>query len=207
MAFIYKITNNINGKSYVGKTLNTVSSRFKEHICDSKHEVRKNRPLYKAFNKYGIENFRVETLEECDDTDASEREMFWIKELDTFHKGYNATLGGDGKQYVNRALIILLWLADKNIKFISDFTGYSRDTISDILKSYRVSSKEILSRANNDRKKSVDMYDLNGNYLRTFSSPYEASKFINNKHSRSHIDSVCRGKRKTAYGFIWKFSK
>ena len=207
MAFIYKITNNINGKSYVGKTLNTVSSRFKEHICDSKHEVCKNRPLYKAFNKYGIENFRVETLEECDDTDASEREMFWIKELDTFHKGYNATLGGDGKQYVNRALIILLWLADKNIKFISDFTGYSRDTISDILKSYRVSSKEILSRANNDRKKSVDMYDLNGNYLRTFSSPYEASKFINNKHSRSHIDSVCRGKRKTAYGFIWKFSK
>ncbi len=56
---VYLIVNNINGKLYVGKTYTTLEKRFKEHINDSKKERNKNRPLYRAMNKYGYNNFKM----------------------------------------------------------------------------------------------------------------------------------------------------
>lgn len=97
MGFIYKIVNNVNNKLYVGKTTQTIEKRFKEHIKNAKNKV--NRYLYDAMNKYGYENFHAELIEECDDTILSDREIFWIKELNTFWLngfGYNMTIGGDG---------------------------------------------------------------------------------------------------------------
>ena len=47
-------------------------------------------------NKYGVENFIIEELEECDNDILSEREKYWINKKKTYHYGYNATLGGDG---------------------------------------------------------------------------------------------------------------
>ena len=79
MAFIYKITNDVNEKVYIGKTLRSVEKRWKEHIQDSKREHTENRPLYRAMNKYGIDNFHIETIEECSDELVEEREVFWIK--------------------------------------------------------------------------------------------------------------------------------
>jgi len=65
MSYIYAITNNINGKQYVGKTNFSLQKRFQEHIRDSKQRIKEHRPLYNAFNKYGIENFSIKVLEEC----------------------------------------------------------------------------------------------------------------------------------------------
>ena len=65
MGFIYKITNDVNGKVYIGKTLNTVVSRWKEHCHDKDRRNMENRPLYRAMNKYGLEHFSIETIEEC----------------------------------------------------------------------------------------------------------------------------------------------
>ena len=100
MGFIYTITNKINGKQYVGKTnLPDPQERWKEHLHDYKRRKMEHRPLYSAMNKYGVENFVFEVIEECDNTE--EREKFWIKELNTYGStGYNATLGGDGKAYL-----------------------------------------------------------------------------------------------------------
>jgi group I intron endonuclease len=66
MAYIYMITNEINGKVYVGKTEESIQKRFVEHCADSKKERNKNRPLYRAMNKYGVENFTIHLLEETD---------------------------------------------------------------------------------------------------------------------------------------------
>ena len=63
--YIYRIINNINGKSYIGSTKDT-KERFKQHIKSSKYSSSQsyNYPLQRAFRKYGIENFSFTIIEE-----------------------------------------------------------------------------------------------------------------------------------------------
>ena len=75
MAFIYKITNLINNKIYVGKTTKTLEERFQTHLHDSKKEKLSHRPLYKDMKEYGAENFSIELLEE-DNDNPSEKEIY-----------------------------------------------------------------------------------------------------------------------------------
>ena len=93
--YIYKVTNLINQKAYIGKTVGSIEERWKEHKRDCKRFS--DRPLYRALNKYGIDNFKVELVEEVDIKNLSEREIYWIGYYHTYTEGYNATLGGDGK--------------------------------------------------------------------------------------------------------------
>ena len=76
MSYIYVITNNINGKQYVGKTNLTIDQRFKQHLRDSNKERCEKRPLYDAMNKYGIEHFSIEQLEECSVEEAPIKEIY-----------------------------------------------------------------------------------------------------------------------------------
>ena len=82
ISYIYKITNSINNKVYIGNTNYSIKKRWSEHVRDSRKERCKHRPLYYAINKYGIENFKIEKLEYVeDDSKLSDREIYWIKEL------------------------------------------------------------------------------------------------------------------------------
>lgn len=95
--YIYLITNNVNGKMYVGQTSKTPLQRFKIHVQDSyRNNERYNSALHKAIRKYGESNFKVETLEECNIEILGDREVYWIDKLNTFKNGYNMTLGGEG---------------------------------------------------------------------------------------------------------------
>lgn len=101
MGFIYKITNDINNKVYIGQTTLTLDQRFRSHIHDcmsGKARIEK-RPLYEAMLKYGIQHFQIEPLEEVTDECLDEKEMFYIKQYNSYvgfsnSNGYNATLGG-----------------------------------------------------------------------------------------------------------------
>ena len=86
MIGIYKITNTINGKVYVGQSVD-INRRWRQH---KNSEL--DYPLYKAFKKYGIENFTFEVLEECTITELNERERYYIQLYDSCHFGYNQTL-------------------------------------------------------------------------------------------------------------------
>ena len=55
--FIYKITNKVNNKIYIGKTMTSIEKRFQEHIRESRKERAENRPLYRAIRKYGKREF------------------------------------------------------------------------------------------------------------------------------------------------------
>lgn len=96
MTGIYKITNNINGKAYIGQSVN-IHKRWKREKEDSKNENSHsyNYPLMKAFRKYGIENFEFTIIEECEVSELNKREAYWINFYNTFFEGYNQTLGGD----------------------------------------------------------------------------------------------------------------
>lgn len=57
--------------------------------------------------KYGPEYFHIQEIEYVPpEGDLEEREQYWIAQYDTFHNGYNATKGGDGKHYLDYDLII-----------------------------------------------------------------------------------------------------
>lgn len=92
---IYCIKNKLDGKKYVGKTIKTIENRFKRHIKKSESEDRQH--VHNAIRKYGKENFKCYLLEDVSNKEMlSEREMYWIKELDTKNTGYNETDGGEG---------------------------------------------------------------------------------------------------------------
>jgi len=91
MAYIYKITNTVNGKLYIGQTVKNIEVRFKEHVNASKNT---NYKLYKAMRKYGTDNFIIKVLQECPKEQLNELEIYWIDKLDTIKNGYNLTKGG-----------------------------------------------------------------------------------------------------------------
>jgi group I intron endonuclease len=90
--FIYKITNNINGKVYIGQTIQPIKERFYRHCARACSEDESNMAIHKAIRKYGKENFTLELLEETDN--LNEREIYYISKYDSFKNGYNSTKGG-----------------------------------------------------------------------------------------------------------------
>lgn len=207
MAYIYKITNQINGKVYIGKTLNTIQERWREHCSDYKKERCEKRPLYRAINKYGVENFTIEQVEECSPKVASEREKYWIEQYGSFKYGYNATVGGDGKQYIDYDLIYSLYKEGKNLVEISKILNCDEKTVSKALNNFNVPHEERVKQARDYCRKPVLMLDQKTDeILKIFSSIKEVELFLNKPRSRQHIVEVCKGKRKTAYGYKWRFS-
>lgn len=93
MIGIYKITNKLNGKIYVGQS-NDVHRRMKEHCYPGRH-LYSTSPIDHAIHKYGEENFTFEVLEECTLDKLNELETFWILELNSMVEGYNCNQGGD----------------------------------------------------------------------------------------------------------------
>lgn len=127
LAYIYKIENDINHKIYIGKTYKTIQKRFQEHCYEASRENKKHRPLYAAMNKYGLEHFHVSLVEETDIPE--ERERYWIEFFNSFKYGYNATLGGDGKPYVDYNLVISTYKQLKNQKETAAQLNISADTV------------------------------------------------------------------------------
>jgi group I intron endonuclease len=96
MGYIYKITNNINDKCYIGQTQN-IKLRFYEHIKNHQNQLMtRNHPkLYNAMRKYGIENFSFDViLQDVDNLEIDIWERIYIIFYDSKDNGYNCTDGG-----------------------------------------------------------------------------------------------------------------
>ena len=98
--YIYQVRNKINGKSYIGLTTKTLNIRRKTHEKDS---LTSPQHFHKAIRLYGWSNFEWNILEKVDEENSNklmknlnEKEIYWIRKFDTFNKGYNSTVGGDG---------------------------------------------------------------------------------------------------------------
>lgn len=206
MAYIYKITNQINGKIYIGKTLNTIQERWREHRNDYKRERCEKRLLYDAMKKYGVENFTIEQVEECSPEMVNEREKYWIEQYGSFKYGYNATIGGDGKQYIDYDLIYSLYEEGKNQKEIAIILNCSTDTVRQVLDNNGVSKEERAYRGKKNLTIPIAMLDKNTHdILKVFSSIREVDRYLKKDSGHAHIIAVCKGKRKTAYGYSWKY--
>lgn len=85
---IYKIVCLKTGKFYIGKSVN-IEVRFRKHKYDLKIGKHGNSYLQRSFDKYGIENFKMEIIERCNKEFLFDREHFWITKL----KSYDAKIG------------------------------------------------------------------------------------------------------------------
>lgn len=207
MPYIYQIKNKINGKIYVGKTLENIEKRWREHCSDYTKSHCETRPLYKAMSKYGVENFEISILEEVNEEEINEKEIQWIEILGSFKKGYNATKGGDGKHYADYDLILQLFNEGKTNLEIQNITKYDGATISKALALKNITKEERLKRGREIVEKSIVMLDKDTEEdLQIFSSIKQAYDFLGKSHS-GHIAAVCNGKRKTAYGYKWRYTK
>lgn len=222
MAYIYKITNTINGKAYIGQTLYSLEKRFAEHLKDSARTGHSKRPLYKAMLKYGYSAFTIEVVEElADDPELlNDREIYWITKFHTFCKdplgpGYNATLGGGSKMLYDRHAIIQYLRTNNCVKDAAEVFKCTKDTIIDIAKAANIQVKSSPDLVKELYSKPINIYDLKNNLIHSVTNSYEAEQWIRDHDIsnakggaiRSHILDVCKGKRKTAYGFIWRYLK
>lgn len=92
---IYRWTNKLNGKVYIGQTSYDLKERFAVHITLSKTGSRYK--FHQAIRKHGVDGFITETLATTDNLqDALKLECKYIAEHDSFRNGYNMTLGGQG---------------------------------------------------------------------------------------------------------------
>lgn len=231
MYSIYKITNEINEKVYIGQTAFGIEKRFKEHIKKAQSLAYVHRPLYNAMNKYGIDKFHIELVEDgLTKEEANRQEKYWIAQYDSFKgDGYNATIGGDdGGTHsmlvcqIDMNTLEILHTYDstrdaartfgknnapinrvclRKSKSVYGFYWCYLDEYEDFLKYIK---NEIKKEEEKDKPSKVEQYDLTNNKtIRTYKSAWEAEKDMNIKHG--HIKRVCNGERKSCHGYGWRY--
>ncbi len=209
MGCIYIITNNINNKIYIGKTIRAIKERWEEHC---RHFSYVDYPLYLAMRKYGIENFSIKILEDniLSDEDLNEKEQYYIKKYHslTSENGYNCTLGGEGHIRYDTLQMYELWQQGYSGQEIERIMNIKRSNLllNRLRSANLVTQDEINERIRINSKKTnsdpVLQYNLNNELIREYNSAAEAGRI--NNFSSSNIRACCRGELKTAYGYIWR---
>ena len=93
---IYRITNTLNGKAYIGQTSKTVDARFREHVYTA-FNTQSDWHFAKALRKYPLTAWKVEVIDFAfSQAEAFEKEQSLIEQFDTLTNGYNSTNGGEG---------------------------------------------------------------------------------------------------------------
>lgn len=214
MGYVYKITNDINEKVYIGKTNSSIQERFKEHCTDSTKRRCEKRPLYNAMNKYGIDKFHIELVEECDDEILSNREIYWIEYYHSYSNGYNATFGGEGKPIYDYDYIIKLYNQGLCGKDIAKELGCDASVISSALRQANIDTKKNINDSLSNPIKAI----FKDGSTKEFTSIANAARWLKeNNYTKAkdlngiiaNISRVAKGKdgRKSYLKIKWSFIK
>ena len=96
---IYKVTNKVNNKVYIGQTIQDLDSRLYNHFYRAE-KGNDNNKFYNAIRKYGKENFKAEVIDFASSQDElDEKEIFYISLYNSTENGYNTLLGGQGNSF------------------------------------------------------------------------------------------------------------
>ena len=175
---IYKITNLINGKIYIGQSIH-INVRFRKHrsIPFNPNEKDYNKDIYKDIRELGLENFSFEIIDYCSEEDLNTKEIYYIDYFDCLEpKGYNKTKGGNGHLPTPEWVI--------QVKKALKETNISSEELGE---KYGVSGRTIRS-----INQGETWYDENINY------PIR----IENTHNQKNYCKVCGKELKTKEGKI-----
>ena len=226
---IYMYKNRINGKIYIGQTVN-VYLRRRQHENptgqDRTHQF--DSEFHRDMRKYGIENFEFSILEECSPKDLNEREIYWISKYETTENGYNVKRGGSGG-WVNGKTVYQVEIGTGKIiaeypsirsaaRSVGCNAGDIKRVCVGLLQSaagvawclvddYR--KEDYVGKKPNPRRpyvkaKPVLQIDLEtGETVMEYASVHDAAKAMG--VHRNNIYNCCQHKWKTSCGFKWEY--
>jgi hypothetical protein len=210
---IYKVENISNGEVYIGATTKSLDARQKDHI------ERANRGdsgrFQNAIATFGAEAFSWNQIDTGASTDElAQKEKEYIIQYDSKESGYNVDCGGGVRKTVYQYDIITGELVDKypNLSVAGAVVGLAKQGLSNVClsvnKAYRgfywtydyidkfLPLKDL-------RRKKVQQFNLEGEFINEFDSVSEASK--QTECNKSSISKVCRFERKSSGGYFWRF--
>ncbi|QDB70506.1 putative homing endonuclease [Enterococcus phage Entf1] len=198
--YIYLITNNINGKQYVGQTTRTIEKRFSEHCRKT------NYAIGKAIAKYGKENFTVEELHHTDDFEKlQELEITEIESRNTFTpNGYNVVEGGCGTVgYKHTEETRAKMSKNKKARYNGESNPFYGKKHSEESKAKMSSAKKGIWIHKGREVNYHTVKVINKTTGETYDSIKEAAEASG--VLATHITRVCKGRRKSAGGYEWSY--
>jgi len=209
MGYIYKITNRIDKKIYVGQTIQDVEARWKDHLKKGSN----CRYLKSAINKYGLDNFDFKLVCITFDNLLDDMEIKYIEQYNSLvPNGYNLRLGGNSgrhnaetKQKISETLKknFANGLVHSKPQLGKPHSEITKKKLSEAHKGKQKSQESINKSIISRRKNKVIQLDIDGNRLNSFDSCKEAGEYIGT--TTSNICMCCNGKTKTAKGYFWKY--
>lgn len=225
MGYIYKITNNINQKIYIGLTTLSVEERWKSHLYTAFNKNSKdyNAVFKKAIRKYGENNFTIEVIDEAEDLDTlKEKEKYWIKYYNTFildedSWGYNGTKGGDSPTHEQDCIKV------HKVNILTGEIIETYNSIAEAEKKYKRGICEIVNKTTNGqipkgytwikakeeynqselfaRYNIVCQLDLQGNLIKYYLNAQDASEAVG--CARGNISACLVNTRGQAGNYQW----
>jgi group I intron endonuclease len=209
---IYKVENIDSGKVYIGATSKSLETRKKDHIKKSKKG--KSYAFQQAIATYGPEAFRWEQIDTATTiNELAQKEKEYILKYNSKEQGYNSDSGAGFKKTVYQYAVKDGQLinsydclenagiavgADK--RSISSAALGVNKTCNGFVWSY---SSTFQSDLNDNRKKVVQQFSLEGEFVNEYNSVSEASKQTD--CNKTSIAKVCRGERQSCGGYLWKY--
>ena len=216
--YIYKATNKINGKSYIGQTINYKNRLWQHRRCYEKEDCK----FHDAIKEFGFDNFEWEVIETCErKEEADNLERKYIELFDSYRNGYNENKGSVGGH--NAKSIVCLNLNGDFIKMYDSAADAEKDGFNNVnvllccknkLKTCKNhlfmfeedydanGAREYIKPASTSRKKVVQC-DLEGNLIARYDSVQEASE--KSGANRTTISGVLSKTYKSANGFIFVY--
>lgn len=197
---IYCYTNKINGKKYVGQTKDERKRKY-QHKGKQGCSV-----FHNAINKYGWDNFKYEVLsrkqylnEEDASFDLDLLEIYYIDKFDSYNNGYNSTYGGESNSGYK-------YTAEQRQKLVDIHKGKHKGNKNSFYgKNHTDITKDLIA-SHNPRIRKVCQIEIGTDEIIKI---WDRIKFASDELSiaATHITRVCKGKRKTAGGFKWKYAE
>lgn len=180
--FIYKITNKINNKIYIGQSIRPIEQRFKRHINDAiKNKL--DTHFARAIRKYGKDNFICEEIDKADNqNELTLKEQYWIRYYNSVEKGYNETdaiskCGGN------------------------TYKSKTKDELLEISSKIRKTKIGEL----NPNSKRIKCYNIITNEELFFNTTKECQEYFNEKHHR-FITTRVLNQTKSLYKRMWRIA-
>ncbi|CAB4125809.1 grpIintron_endo, group I intron endonuclease [uncultured Caudovirales phage] len=223
---VYKIVNNLNGKVYIGQTVNTIECRFSQHGRDDGY-------LSKSIKKHGKENFTIHVIARCTSREElNNRERFCIRIFNSLApNGYNLNAGGGGSD-VSKETSVKISIKQKQRwankigteKSLAALLDKSRPhallgkkmsieyckKLSDAHKGYVMpqSQKDAIAKGNKGKTHkdaaSIKRIDIKTGEVKIYSSCKEVEK---DGYNKIVVWRAAVGERRTAYKYKWKIVK